>query len=112
MTKYIIIYIFSVFISSVSQILLKISAKKQYDSRLKEYLNTKVITAYTIFFCSSLLTIYAYKGVPLSMGPALESVGYIFITILGYICLHEVVGKRKILGMLCIMMGIIVLCYG
>ncbi len=107
MNKYIMIYFFSVLISSASQILLKISAKKQYDNRWKEYLNARVIIAYAIFFCSSILTIYAYKGVPMSTGVVIESSGYIFVTFLSYICLHEIIGKRKFLGMLCIVTGII-----
>lgn len=108
MLKYIGIFLFSVFISSVSQILLKKSTEKEYRNFLREYLNPKVIGAYIIFFCSSLLTIVAYKSVPLSMGPILESSGYIFITILGYYCLHENIGKKKIMGMLCILIGIFI----
>ncbi len=108
MIKYVFIYIFSVFISSVSQILLKISTAHQYDNVIKEYLNAKVIIAYMIFFCSSLITIYAYKGVPLSLGPVLESSGYIFVTILGRIFLKETVSKRKLLGILCICLGILI----
>lgn len=51
MSKYIGIWMFSVLISSFSQVLLKIAANKKYDSRIKEYLNPIVITAYGIFFC-------------------------------------------------------------
>lgn len=108
MLKHVVIYIFSVLISSVSQIMLKSSTYKHYDRVWEEYLNVKVMTAYAIFFCSSLLTIYAYKKVPLSMGPVLESTGYIFVTILGYVCLHEKVGIRKLLGVLCIFAGVII----
>lgn len=106
MIKYIFVYIVSVFISSISQILLKISANKQHDSIIKEYLNPCVIIAYGIFFCSSLLTIYAYKAVPLSMGPIIESAGYIFVAFLGYVFLKEQLNKRKKLGILCILAGI------
>lgn len=108
MIKYIIVFLFSVFISSVSQILLKLSAKDSHTKILNEYLNPKVIGAYTIFFASSLLTIYAYKFVPLSMGPILEASGYIFVTILGYFCLHETIGRKKAIGMTCILLGIII----
>lgn len=106
MIKYVLIYVFSVFISSVSQILLKKSANQSYSSLWKEYVNPYVISAYLIFFCSSLLTILAYRQVPLSMGPVIESIGYVFVTILGYVCLHETVGKRKALGIVLILVGI------
>ena len=39
MIKYVIIYVVSVFISSISQILLKISANTEYKDKLHEYLN-------------------------------------------------------------------------
>ena len=50
------VFLVSVLISSASQILLKKSADKDYDSPLKEYLNPLVITAYAMFFCSMLIT--------------------------------------------------------
>ena len=102
------IFIFSVFISSVSQIMLKKSALKSYSSKIQEYFNPLVIVAYGIFFISSLVTMYAYKYVPLSMGPILESLGYIFVTVLGVLVLKERISKRKFLGMVVIISGIIV----
>ena len=73
------ILLLSVFISSVSQILLKKAADRTYESSLKEYLNPLVIGAYGMFFCSVILTMLALKYVPLSMSPILESTGYICI---------------------------------
>ncbi len=112
MIKYVCVFLFSVFISSVSQIILKSSANETHESGLKEYLNAKVIIAYTIFFASSLLTILAYKKVPLSMGPILEATGYIWVSILGYFILKEHVGKKKLLGLVLIVVGVIVFSMG
>lgn len=106
--RYIGIFLMSVFIASVSQIMLKSSANKEKKSFLQEYLNGKVIVAYGLFFLSSLATVMAYKYVPLSMGPILEASGYIFVTALGVIFLKERVGKRKLLGLCCILLGIVV----
>ena len=61
-----------------------------------------------MFFASSLLTVWAYKFVPLSMGPILESSGYVFVTILSVIFLKERVGKKKLLGLLIIIVGIMI----
>lgn len=105
---YIGIFLISVFISSVSQIILKSSANKGEKSFLQEYLNAKVITAYGLFFLSSLITILAYKYVPLSMGPILEASGYIFVAVLGVIFLKERIGKRKLVGLCCIVAGIVI----
>lgn len=105
---YILIFLCSVFISSVSQVLLKSSANKQHDNVLKEYLNLKVIIAYGMFFLATLITIIAYKYVPLSMGGILEASGYIFVAVLSYIFLHESIGKKKLVGLAVILAGMIV----
>ena len=104
---YIVLFLLSVLIAAVSQILLKISANRQYTSRTKEYLNVGVIAAYAIFFLSSLLTVLAYRGVPLSMGPALEATGDLWVTILGRVILKERVNIRKIFGLAVIVFGVI-----
>ena len=100
--------ILSTLISSFSQIMLKISAGKIYSSRLKEYLNPWVITAYILFFGCTFLTMYALKVVPLSMAPVLESSGYIFITILSRVFLREKITGKKLLGLFIILTGILI----
>ena len=106
--KYIVLFLSAVLISSVSQIMLKKSANKTYESKLKEYMNPWVIIAYGLFFGATLVTVIAYKYIPLSLGPILESAGYFFVTILGMIFLKEKVGKKKALGLFIILAGIIV----
>ncbi len=102
------ILLLSVFISSVSQIILKKAAGKPYDSTLKEYLNPMVIGAYGMFFCSVILTMIALKYVPLSMSPILESTGYIFVSVMGYFFLKEKFSKRKLAGFALILAGIVI----
>lgn len=105
---YIALFLFSVFISSVSQILLKKSANAIHQSAIKEYLNFKVVIAYGFFFFATLVTMLAYKYVPLSMGPILEATGYIWISILGLLFLKEKINKQKCIGLTIIIIGIIV----
>ncbi len=104
---YIGLFLISVFISSISQIILKTSADRKYESKIKEYLNLRVTVAYILFFSSSLLTILAYRGVPLSMGPVLETTGYVWVTVLGYLILKENVNRQKMLGLIMIVFGVI-----
>ena len=106
------IFIGSVFLSSVSQILLKKSADIQHKNWLNDYLNVRVIAAYAMFFASTLITVFAYKYVPLSLGPVLESFGYIFVSVLSYIFLKERMNKKQIIGMILIVIGIIVVFLG
>lgn len=106
------IFLFSVFISSISQIILKQSTKKTYQNKIKEYLNIDVIVAYFIFFLSSLITVYSYKNVPLSFGPAIEASGYVFICFFDKIFMKEKVRKQKFFGILFIVFGIFIVCLG
>ena len=110
--EYVAIFLFSVFISSVSQIILKKSALKTYENKIKEYLNPYVITAYSIFLISSFITMMAYKGVPLSAGPILEATGYIWVTLLGALILKEKVSPIKLCGLAVIIAGIVVFNLG
>ena len=108
MLKYMLIYIVSVLIASVSQIILKTSSGKTYDSFIREYLNPRVIIAYGLFFLTTFISLYAYKVIPLSMGPILESTGYIWVAILSFVILGEKISKRKLMGLLVIIAGIVV----
>ena len=105
---FMLIFIFGVFISSASQIVLKRSAEKEYSSKVREYLNPSVVFAYTVFFAATLCTIIAYKKIPLSLGPILESSGYFFVAILSCFFLKEKISKKKMLGLVTIIIGILI----
>lgn len=102
------VIVLAAFISSVSQIMLKKSAQKTYPSKIAEYLNPLVIIAYAMFFGCTLLTMYGLKAVPLSLAPALEATGYIFVALLSFIFLKEKLTLRQILGMVLIAAGIVI----
>ena len=105
--NYIILFLAAVFISSVSQVMLKKSAKRMYKSRIQEYMNPSVIIAYILFLGSTLLTVTAYKYIPLSMGPILEATGYIWVAAMGAMFLKEKINRKKVLGLLMIVSGTI-----
>lgn len=96
----------SSFVSAVSQIMLKMSAGRQYESRVQEYTNPLVMMAYALFFGCTFLTMYSLKVVPLSMAPILEASGYIFVALLSRIMLKERISRRKLMGLLVILLGI------
>lgn len=100
------ILLFGTFISAISQVLLKKAALEDHDSRIAEYLNFRVILAYSLFFLSSLLCIFAYRVVPLSFGPVLESTSYVYVTIFGVIFFNEKVTAKKIVALALILIGI------
>lgn len=102
------VFLISVLMSSVSQVILKKSADRVYDSKVYEYLNPYVLGAYSLFFLSSLLTVLAYKGVALSQGQILEASGYIYVTALGAVFLKEYPNRKKVSGIFLILLGIVI----
>lgn len=102
------IYILGVIVSAFAQVLLKKSADIERESKLKEYLNFKTIFAYGIFFGATLCTVLAYKYVPLSMGPILGTTEYVFVAILSYFMLKEKISKKKMIGLITIIFGVLV----
>lgn len=108
MFRYALLLLAGTFIASTSQIILKKAALKTYDSKVQEYLNFPVISAYIIFVLTTLLSVLAYKGIPLSMGPILEATSYIYITFFGVKIFGEKINKRKVVGLILILLGIAV----
>ncbi len=108
MNSYVFLLIASVLIASCSQIILKKSASKKYSSIIREYLNVRVIVGYGMMFISTILTIFAFKGLDYKNGPIIESLGYIFIMFLSRIFLKEKITKKKIIGNSLILLGILV----
>lgn len=105
----ILIMICSELIASTSQMFLKKSALIKYDNPIREYLNKFVILGYGMLFVSMMLTIVAYKFSDAYMNvPVLETLGYIFVMILGRIFFGEKITKEKIAGMVLIFLGILV----
>lgn len=107
MIWHVIIMIVGILIGATSQVLLKQSAMRQYNSKYREYLNVRVFMAYTFLAVTSYMSIYAYKKVPLSLGAILESVSYIYITIMGRFFFGERITRNKLAAIICILVGIL-----
>lgn len=105
---YAAVMLLGVFISSVSQAMLKKASLKSYSSRFQEYVNPLVIGAYVIFFLATFCSIYAYRVVPLSWGPIIESCGYFFVTIFGVVLFGEKINWRKGFSLCVIVAGILI----
>lgn len=101
-----------VFISAVSQVMLKKASQKKYDSVIKEYLNPLVVFAYVLFVGTTFLSIYAYKVVPLSMGPILEATSYFYVTFFGVKIFGEKMNKKKWIALFLIVIGIVIYAIG
>ncbi len=105
---YSLVLLLGVFVSAISQVMLKKSAQKTYQNALQEYLNPLVIFAYVLFVGTTFLSIIAYRGIPLSMGPVLEATSYIYVTLFGVKIFGEKIGVKKLIALCLIIAGIIV----
>ena len=105
---YVVIFLGAVLISSIAQIVLKASSGKKYENIIREYLNPMVMGAYIVFFGATLISTFAYREIPLSLGPILESSGYVYVTILSFMFLQEKISTKKLVGNVLIILGIII----
>ena len=109
MNKYALMLGGMVFISSVSQLVLKISANEKHESRIGYFINPKVILSYAVYFAVTLAnSLYIYKGLRLSEISMLESLGYIFVPLLSFFVLKEKITGRQIAGILVIIAGVLI----
>lgn len=107
-SKFVAAMFLSVTLASISQVLLKISAGKHYKTLMREYLNPYVIGGYGLLLVSMFLTVYAYSGLDYKNGPMIESLGNVFVLVLGYFVFGEKISIRKLAGIVCIMAGIVI----
>ncbi|HGA1021187.1 TPA: EamA family transporter [Bacillus cereus] len=110
MNSYMLLFIFGIILANYSQILLKKATLQQYDSRIKEYVNPYVIIGYSLFVINAGLNVIVMKGMALKQASALESLSYIIILIFGWYFLGEKITKRKLIGNMIIIVGVIVYC--
>ena len=108
LNKYVVLKVISVLIAALSQILLKKSALKHYDNRVREYLNVLVIVAYALFFASSILGIYSLRGISISFSTIIESLSYILIPVLSYLFFKEKISQKQFVGTFIIIVGIVI----
>ena len=98
----------AILMGSISQVILKKSTFKHYDSVIREYINLPVILAYSIFLIATTMSVFAYGAIPLSLGIALETTSYLYITFFGVVIFKEKLTKKKIFSLRLIIFGILV----
>ena len=107
----VIVLLTSIFIASISQVILKKSTFKHYDSVIREYINLPVILAYSIFLIATTMAVFAYSTVPLSLATTLGTTSYLYITFFGVVIFKEKLTKQKIFSLALIILGILVYAF-
>lgn len=104
-----IIVILSVFLAACAQMLLKQGACQQYDTWWRQYINGWVIGGYVMMLGTMLINIFAMsKGVEVKEVSIIESMSYLFVPILSFLCFREKLTWCKICAIGVIMIGVIV----
>lgn len=107
MSKSIICILLSMLLTCASQILLKKGALEKHGSLIKEYLNIYVMTGYAMLGLSVLVGVVAYTGMDYQLGPVFMSLNYAIVMVLSKIIFGEAITKRKLVGNVLIVLGVI-----
>lgn len=108
MTKYYIGIVVTALLSAVSQLMLNISAKKKYKGKFFEYMNPWVIGSYGILALVLVANIYLMRFIPLKQAHVIAASTYIFLLLLSRVFLKEKITRKKFIGILTIMAGIVI----
>ena len=99
-----LIMVLGVVIAGFSQLLLKSATQRTYKHWIYQYLNVRVILGYGIMVASTLCTVIAYHVLPLSMAPACDAFGQV----LSWLILKDKITRRKLMGIIVILAGILI----
>lgn len=99
-------------LAALSQIILKKSAGIDYGEKWwRDYLNVRVIIAYFIFFCTTVISVFALKFIPLSLNAVIETSSLIFVPLACRLFLKENISKKRLAGMIIIVIGMVVFSF-
>lgn len=100
----------AVFLTGVSQMLLKVAShkKKTGDSALAVYLNWYSVSAYVIFLIVTVISVIALIEVPLKLFNTLQSLNFVIVAVLSWLFLHERISKRMMIAFGLICTGIVI----
>lgn len=102
-----ILVLVSAFITASSQILLKKSTDRQYKHIIFEYLNPYVIISYMCYVGVLALNVFIYTKIDYRFGVVINSLSMVFIMILSKVIRKERLTRKRIVGNLLIILGIV-----
>ena len=108
--KYIALLLLICFISAFSQVLLKKASLREYKSFIHQYLNLYVIEGYGLFLFVLVVDIFILRHLPIVICSVFaEATPLVFSLFTGKIIFGEKIQKRKLLGGIIIITGIIII---
>ncbi|MBQ9165883.1 MAG: EamA family transporter [Oscillospiraceae bacterium] len=103
-----VLAIIAVVISSVSQVLLKKKADQAPKNFIMKFLNLPVIVSYILLFASMMLNSLALREMDVSVLPCITATSFLWIMVLSAIFLGEKPTRRKVIGVVMILVGVVV----
>jgi multidrug transporter EmrE-like cation transporter len=101
----------AVFLTGISQVLLKIGSAyqgKRKDASLAAYLNLPTLLAYGLLLFVTVISVIALTGgIPLKMFYAIASLNLVVVVGLSWGILKEEVNMKMVVGMVMIVLGIV-----
>ena len=94
-------------IGSLSQYLLKRAADREHRGKLGGLLQPRVILAYALFFMVTIANLFTLRHLPLFLLPVIEASSYVYVALIAYFLLRERVGRRRLIGLGLIILGVI-----
>lgn len=99
----------AVVLTAVSQLLLKIAARKTVGlSLVRRYLNVHVIVSYGIFLLVTLMNLSAYRILPIKLAVVFLPFTFIFVGFFSFLFLKERMTGRQLAGAAVILAGVVV----
>lgn len=95
-------------ITAFSQILLKKSANISHKGFLFEYLNPLVIAAYMCYVGVLVLNVFIYTKIDYRFGVVINALSTVFVMVLSKILLKEKITRKRVLGNVLIVAGVLV----
>lgn len=108
MHPYMLILFATTFFTAISQVLMKQSAQQDHKNWIREYLNWRVILAYSIAVGVLLVNTYAYTEVEIKYASIIDAFSYVNVMLFSYILLKEKFTGKQLLGNLIIIAGILI----
>lgn len=105
--KYLLSLILAIVLTAVCQVMMKLGAQRA-GKAWRIYLNVYTLSAYATLVVVTLLSLYAYREIPLKVGAMLTPLNLILVGIFSSWLLRERLTRKQIIGAVVVLIGMAV----
>lgn len=108
-----VLIVFAPVVAAFSQVLLKVGALRFGGSAWwRQYVNVPVVSAYALFFGVTVINIYLFSRLPLSIGNVLIAIVHVLVAVSGRLFFHERLSRRQMRGIALTVVGMVLYSIG